>query len=453
MRHRVTIVHSHGLANGIESLNTTHVQAVPGSAREDRFTFPSKEYSHIRSFRIQIIKPYKHTQQTAPFAYDYQIGLHVYIVPRAVPEADERQNFYNQVNGLLHDLFGVNVTEKDWILSLNSLYYFSSEYLTPQGELAQKLPQKWDTLEYTFADGKLVLKSFQAVLDDLEVDAGLGDYTEVGIFGVEALTTRDDLVLSGARVIFNDEDSQNAPDGEKDPENDEQRFVHRTMFHVKPRHRQGSHVPIEYRPNGLHPIMRVSQQPEMPLDDDIRRCRLYIYYVFENSVFFDRYQAPDLLTTLVAYGTTDLELPEYSAPGWGTEALLELDRDAQYPLDLTLHSRYQLPSLESPYTNVTVTKPLLFYGCEIGSDAFLLKNSPFDNKAIHGGSFEKFFTEDTVFYQVLTPGTVSVTIPNAHGDGDKVKMVTLLVLIVGVMLILSLVFRRTSAVSATKKNQ
>lgn len=442
MRFRTTFIHSHGKENGIKTLNSTHIEVVQGSTREDRLTFDAPTYSHIKAVRIQVIKPFKRTLQTSPFAYDYQIGLHIYIVPEAVPEVDERHNFYTQVNTLLHDLFGLELEEKDWILSLNSLYFHTGDYLEPRGEFADKLPKIWDVLDYSISEGKAVLKSLQAVLTELEVDAGdLGYYKEVGIFGVEELTTRDDLVLSGARVVFNDEETS----GEED------KFVHRTLFHVKPRHRQLKNVPIEYKPNGLHPVISLMESPKRPEDDDLRRCKLYYYLALKKDVFFDRYQIPDSLTPIIMYGTNDLELPAYLVAGWGNEILMEVSSNAEYPIDLTLHSRYELPRNDSTYTDVEINKPLLFYGCETGSDSFLLKNSPFNNKATIGGSYEKFFTEDTVFYRVLEPEAVTITIPNAHGNANWVNLVTFLSVLLGVFLIVSRVVRRQ--VDTTKKNQ
>lgn len=448
MRQRVTFIHSRGKENGIESLNATHVAVVPESSREDKYTFDAARFTHIRSIRVQVIKPFERTLRTAPFAYDYQIGLHIYIIPEAVPEADERVNFYNQVEEVLGELFGVTLSEKDWILSLNSLYFHTSDYLQPRGSLAEQIPGKWDAIDYSVNDGTAVLKTFQADLNLLEVDAGNdGLYKEVGIFGVEELTTRDDLVLSGARVIFNDE---------VDPELEESGFVHRTMFHVKPRHRQASLVDVAYTENGLHPKITFENAPKRPEDDDIRLCRLYCYVSLEKSTFLDPYQTPDALVPIVAYGSRDLELPEYAIAGWGNEALMEVDEDAEFPLELTLHSRYQLPSNRSVYTNVKFDKPLLFYGCEVGLDAFLLKNSPFDNKAQFGGSYEKFFTENTVFYRVSEPGVVAYDMPNANGSGAYVSLVTLLAILVGLSFIVPKLWRTTKTnktAAETKKNE
>lgn len=446
MRHRTTFIHSRGKDNGIESLNSTYVEVVPGSTREDRLTYDAPSFSHISSLRIQVIKPFQRTPQTAPFTYDYQIGLHIYIVPKAVPEVNERQNFYAQVNSLLKETFDIELEEKDWILSLNSLYYHTDEYLKPHGNFAGKLPAEWDALDYSISEGTAVAKSFQALLNDLQVDAGTsGEYKEVGVFGIELFTTRDDLVLSGARVVFNDDDG--------DTLEDESKFVHRTLFHVKPRHRQISSVPVEYVPNGLHPIISLKESPERPEDDDLRLCKLYYYAALNKNVFFDRYQTPEALTTLTVFGTTDLELPEYLVSGWGNEILMEVDPDAQFPIDLTLHTRYQLPKNDSGYTDVIIEKPLLFYGCETGSDSFLLKNSPFDNKAVIGGGYEKFFTDDTVFYRALEPGAITITVPTAHGSANWVNLVTMLSVLLGIFIIVSKVFGVRRNVDTIKKNQ
>lgn len=444
MRHRVTYIHSRGKENGIESLNSTHVAVVPGSSREDKLTFDTPRSSHIRSIRVQVIKPFEHSLRTTPFAYDYQIGLHIYIVPEPVPGPNERDIFYEQVNEVLQGLFGISLQERDWILSLNSLYFHTSKFLEPQGFLSERLPANWDAIDYSVNDETAVLKSLQADLDSLEIDAtDSPEYKEVGIFGVEELTTRDDLVLSGVRVVFNDE---------IEADQEESGFVHRTLFHIKPRHRQASPVTMHYKANGLHPVISVANPPQRPEDDDIQMCRLYYYLSLEKSTFVDPYQVPDLLVPIVEYGTRDLELPEYAVEGWGNEFLMQVDDDAEYPIDLTLHSRYQLPSNSSAYTNVLFDKPLLFYGCEVGSDAFLLKNSPFDNKAQFGGSYEKFFTENTVFYRVLEPGLVQLQVPNARGDASFVNLATLVAVLLGVLFIVPKLWN-TKKVSASKKNE
>lgn len=448
MRHRITYIHSGSTA--VESLNSTYVQARPGASREDRITLDAPKYSHIRSLRVQVIRPFNHTSQTAPFAYDYPVGLHIYVVPEPVREDNERENFYKQVQQVVKELLGITVDENSFILSLNSLYFHTLEVLAPRGDLAAHLPGAWDALDYVVLEQKAVIKSLQAVLDDLSVEAGeTSDYTEIGIFTVDELTTRDDLVLSGARVVFNDPDTGALDSANSEAEQDS---VQRTYFHVKPRHRQTDYVPVTGKPNGLHPVVTVEKAPKLPVDDDLRNCKLYYYLLLEKSVFFDQYQKPDVLKILAGYGTTDLELPEYSVQGWGNEYLLEVDDKAQFPLELTLHSRYQLPNNKSDHTNVTINKPLLFYGCEVGSDSFLLKNSPFDNKATVGGAFEKFFTEDTVFYQALASDTFNVSIPNAHGDASWVNLVTLLTVLLGVFLIVPKIRKRTP-VDVQKKTQ
>lgn len=444
MRHRITFVHSlEGTEKSISTLNSTYLELVEHSnpAREDRFTYLIDKYSHIKTLRVQINKAQKPKNTTNAFSYNYQYGLHIYAVPQDVPGENERETFFEQISELLQDLFGIQPKDDAWITSLNSLYYHTSDLLEPKkAAFEREINSKWTAFEYYYDQGAVTLKTFDPELERLAINAEESqDYTEVGVFGVDQHTTRDDIILHGVRVVLNDVEAD-----------DSEGFVHRTMFHVKPRHRILEPVDIDLKPNGLHPVVTIALAPTFPKDDDISRCKLFYYMTLGKSVFVDPYQIPALAISLVNYGTKNLELPEYSVSGWGNEILMEIADDASFPLDLTLHSRYQLPNKLSG-TEVTIDRPILFYGCEAGSDDFLLNNSPFDNKKAVGGNYEKFFTDDTIFYHALERGALNVTIPNALGDSDLVNFLTFLALFAGVAIVLSKLFRRP--VSNKKKSE
>lgn len=442
MRHRVTYIHPSEGEGAIETLNSTYVNLKPlKPAREDRFTYDIDEFSHIKTLRVQITKTYEPTDLTSAFSYNYQYGLHIYVVPKGVNEANERENFDKQLLAILLESFGKAPGEAEWIPSLNSLYFHTSEILETKKEAFQgKVNNDWSALDFYYNEGTVTIKTLEPTLNNLIVDGEAAkEYTEVGVFGLDQHTTRDDIILTGLRVVFNDEEVE-----------ENEGFVHKTMFHIKPRHRRIESVPIDHIKNGLHPVVTIKEAPEYPSDDDITDCKLFLYWTLEKSVFLDPYQLPELINLLLNYGTKNLELPEYSVPTWGNEILMEIENDASFPLDLTLHSRYQLPDA-APKTNVSISKPVLFYGCEAGVDEFLLANSPFDNRRPVGGTFEKFFTDDTIFYHALDREPIVVSIPNAQGSCDAVNILTFMAVLFGVGMVLKKIF--TPTVDRKKKNE
>lgn len=437
MRHRVSFVQSNDVENAIRTLNSSYVElAAETAAREDRHTYPVPEMSHVASVAVHVAK--EHAEQPhLVFGYDYQRGLHIYVTPRPVADPNERATFYNQLDAHLAALLGVSVPQDAWVLSLNSFYYHTLEILEPVSGAVPDWDSTWAVFDYYYADGSVVAKRYAPETAKTTVDASSAGYTEIGVFGVDSHSTRDDVVLTGVRVVLNDADADPA-DG----------FVHRTLFHVKPRHRHVAHVPTTVRPNGLHPVLAIEQAPREPADDDVAECTQFIYLTLDKLVFLDPYQLPDNVAVVAQYGTRDLELPEYSTPGWGTEVLLEVDAGATYPLELTLHSRYQRPG-NGTHTQVAVDKPVVFYACDATVDAFLLSNSPFDNKKRIGGTFEKFFTNDTVFYHALDRGVLRVDIPHAAGSRSP-DWVTVLALLAGVGYILWQMLRRRQSESKKK---
>lgn len=433
MRHRVTFVHSPS-DNVVKTLNSSYVELENVlTAREDKISFDKDRYSHISSLRVQIVKPFETTELTKPFSYDYQPGLHVYVVPQAMAGSAEEDMFPKQVSDVLDELFGILVNTDDMILSFNSFYYHTSEIPEVKPLFADKLGTNWDALDYFHSEDSAVIKSLEVALKRLVVSE-TSDYTEIGIFSLDEHSTADDIILTGIRAVFNDNDQE---------DKDEDAFVHKTMFHVKPRHRTLSLIDPKLKPNGLHPIFELDS-PSEPTDEDVRNCKLYCYLTLENAVFLDRYQIPEQMQILANYGPNNLELPSYAIDEWGNEVLMEVD-NPNFPVELTLHSRYQLPNSSRLHTSVLIDKPYLFYGCEAGSDAFLLTNSPFDNKNKIGGTYEKFFTDDTVFFQAGYRGSVAVEIPNATGTSLQTNIVTLGAVLLGLFIIGSKLWRRTEA--------
>lgn len=428
MRHRVTFIHSLLPEDEVaESINATYVGLKDGFevSREDRFTFPSPDYENVKSIKILVNKGYNGSSTTLPFAYTSQLGLHFYVKPVVIRDVDEREEFYNNSAKLVEDYFGVKPTSQQWVPSLNLLYFHVQQPLNLSfGKVDSSLSalsNDWTALDYLALDGTSSLKLFYPEAHERFVDvSNTEDFTEVGIFAIEDHSLRDDLILSGARVVLND-------DAELD-------LVQRTLFHVKPRHRSTDPMEISLKKNGLHPTLSFGSAPQHPVDEDINRCVLYSYYTLEKSVFLDPYQIPSGFNILANYGPKDLELPEYAIPQWGNEILVEHNSTETFPFELTLHSRYQNPGSDS-HKAALIDRPLVFYACEGQLDAYLLSNSPFDNKKSPGGSFEKFFTDDTIFYHALNPSQFKFSIPTATSTLENVNLMTIISLFIGVLFI------------------
>lgn len=448
MRHRVTFIHSLPPDEKIaSSLNETYVRLKDGPevAREDRYTFPAPEYKNVKSLRIHVNKGYEDSHVTSPFSYQYQVGLHFYVKPVVISSLAEREEFYSNSGRLIKDYFGVEPESQTWIPSLSALYFHVQEPLEMSfknvADELSALDNDWSCLDYHSSDGTSALKLFYPVSQRRFVDvSNTSEFTEVGIFAIDKQSSRDDLVLSGARIVMND--------------NEDLDLVQRTLFHVKPRHRSIDPMELSYKPNGLHPVITFGDAPEYPVDEDIKNCILYSYYTLEKSIFLDPYQVPSGFNILANYGTKDLELPEYAIKQWGNEILVEHKDLGVFPFDLTLHSRYQLPS-NAISKRTVLDKPVVFYACEGMVVPYLLNNSPFDNKRAPGGSFEKFFTDDTIFYHALKHGYFDVDIPNAALNTTTAKLLTLFALLFGVTIIFYKLFRRTilQRTTGTKKNE
>ncbi|KAM9940128.1 hypothetical protein OXX80_000395 [Metschnikowia pulcherrima] len=446
MRHRITYVHSNEPKSPVKKVNSTYVELEPGLtyAREDKYTLDAEALSHVSAVRIHICRgagtgP---LALTSPFSYSYQTGVHVYAVPIGRAGPDDESLFYEQLNSVLSSVLGIQVPAQEWILSLNSFYFHTSVAIEPKFSEIPSFPRAWSGLDYYYSDSKLTVSALETDSQDLSVYRKQDEYTEVGIFKISDKSSRDDLILSGARVIFDNTSSDSGAGS--GPDSADEKVVHKTMFHVKPRHRHvGEFAEISLRPNGLHPVVTIDKIPSVPADDDVLDCKLFSYFTMEKSVFLDPFQVPDLLNIVANYGVTNLELPEYSVPQWGNEVLMEVNKEG--PIELTLHSRYQLPNSTKTHTSVSVDHPVLFYACDASNDAYLLKNSPFDNKKDIGGSFEKFFTDDTIFYHVSNRGTSDISIPNASGNANHVNLVTFGALLLGLYMVLSKAYEKFAA--------
>lgn len=447
MRHRVSLVHSNSIEYPISEVDSDHVFLDEVNfAREDKYTITREPLSHIKALRVHVTRdPAVAAPQNPgnPFAYEYQYGVHIYVVPQGVSGDNEQQVFFQQINEFIGAFMPVELQPERMVLSLNSFYFHSAA--VPQIDLSGlgAESQDWSAMDLFLSKDQLTLKTFEPETKGFSFDAKTTtDYTEIGVFHVLDQSTRDDLILSGLRVIYNDEGSDGS--------------VLKTMFHVKPRHRRlQDTADITLSSNGMHPILSIDNIPDKPSDEDIMSCTTYAHITLDKSVFVDTFQVPDDLSILANYGTRDIELPEYALKQWGNELMVELDEPILSSVSLTLHSRYQLPNQNKSHTAVQIAHPVLFHACDVISDSYLLKSSPFDNKRYIGGSFEKYFTEETVFYHFLDRAPSSIEIPNATGNGASVNLLTLAALLLGTTMVLLAVWRKLKAnpVSQEKKVQ
>ena len=250
-------------------------------------------------------------------------------------------------------------------------------------------------------------------------------------------------MLSGLRVILNGDDDKN------------EEYLQKTLFHVKRRQRQSRGTySSQVKENGMHPFLKTDIHSDIPNDEDLIQCKLYYYLDLNKSFFVDKYQLPKEFTSYVNFGNTDLELPEYKINEWGSEILMEIENNQQ--ISLPLHSRYQLPNNESSIRVTGINDPLIFYGCDV-KDSYLLESSPFDNRLDIGGNYERFFTDNTVFYHLLShENQLQINIPRGNELIKKINFVTNLVFIAGVVLIfykiVQGIFKRNPS-AGTRKNE
>lgn len=448
MKRRVTFIHSKNAGLEVKDLLRTRLEfekPVVGSL-EEKFTSEGVKTPLIKTIRVQINR--EHVENTAPslersvFAYSYQIGLHIYVEPQLETGAT-LDDFFAEVNMQLKQL-GIETLKEKWIQSLNSFYFHSLDIPHVILPVGTSLADSFTALDYYSSSESIVTKLYKSEIplkfyDVSEID----DTCEIGVFTIEDHSTREDLILSGVRVHLNDKNV------------DERQMVQRTVFHTKPRHRfiesskdigglnnSLSTAEVNILPNGLHPILSIESIPAPPADRDVDLCELFSYLTLQKSVFVDRYQVPDNVKVLAHYGTKDLELPEYSVDQWGTEVLMHLDSREISLMNLTLHSRYQLPQREQDTVSALIDSAILFYACDAITDAGVLTDSAFDNRRPIGGSFERFFTEDSIFYHLSKRESLEVQIPTLKDNSEVINLSTMVALVFGILMVLSSVVVR-----------
>ncbi|KAL7666709.1 Protein PBN1 [[Candida] zeylanoides] len=435
-RHRVTVFNPRDSNDNIIEYvghDLLRLSPLEGFAREDKYSWAQSHLpSAVSSLRIQWAPVRK--AASSPLWVEYYTqppGLQVYATPQ---EGVDVAQFYAQLNQLASEWAGINVTTADWVANSNVVTWISPNFSSASillSRLSSLLPpedaRQFDALAAANVDvylthDKSTLKAFtDNWVSPNSAFAPTSPQTrhEIGIFILDReITTADDLMLSGVRYVID----PTAPDNDK---------LHQTMFHVKPRHRvHGKYTVGLVQPQGLHPTLQFRGQgpSTLPHDADVSDCKLYYYHAVSKSFFIDKFQLPKHFSTVLMYGDSDLEAPEYRCRGWGVEAMFEVDGSRDF--DLTLHSRYQAPVTDASTTRVDrhMGSPMLFYACS-ATEANLLATSPFDTPATGP---QGFFTNDTVFYHLQSSSPVlTASIPRARGNPALVESLTLAVVALG----------------------
>ncbi|KAK6458248.1 PIG-X [Scheffersomyces xylosifermentans] len=425
---------------------------------ENKFTIPVSvsdpfgKYKRIESLRIQTTDD--SFKEDTIFNYRFSSGVNIYVVPKTVESNEDREEFYQEVEQLVSELLPIEVKKDNWIKVLNSLHFH--DYLPRElnvdilrlGGSEELFKSKNYDLFYEAGTG-VILKQLGLAWPEINIGLNETIHKEIGLFLTDEISSPEDIVLSGVRVIIS---------VEQDEEN-----IFKTFFHVKPRHRYSQQeINSHIVDNGLHPILRTTfHGVGLPQDIDVKECNLYYYLSLNKSLIFDIYQSvPQGAELVLNYGSKDLELPEYKIDEWGNEILFEFSNaSAPHHIDFTLHSRYQLPNNESEVTEVLNSLPRLFYGCNVKDD-YLLDKSPFDTKLKYGGNYEPYFTNDTVFYHLNhdDQSKVLVHVPNGTSSFDRVNTISTIAVLFGTFIVLVQILRavlktKAKAVDVNKKTQ
>lgn len=217
MRQRLTIFNpgsSHD--NVIQNLNSTNFKLTAPSSEqpfsiENRFTIPiATPLQYIRQLRIQSKKLYADVNPLFPF--DFTTGLNIYVLPRNTVNDDDDDVFFQELSNVLKEVINSDINATEWTTAVNSLYYYSSQpaQLQPQSSWIKYYDvQDYDStfdLVYNADESskQIVLRQLVTEVVDISYDLKLGEYKEIGLFlnDVKVSQTKDDLVLSGLRIIL-----------------------------------------------------------------------------------------------------------------------------------------------------------------------------------------------------------------------------------------------------------
>lgn len=428
IRHRITILnHESNHDSIISSFNSTGVLELNRDSnytREDKFTIPFEgKFKYIRQLRISI-----GSIDSDIFHYDSN-GLTIYVVPNTT----DKDLFFNEVNNFVSKMFDIRMSKSNWILSKNTLLFQTKSFSKDKLNMVLSGLSKYqhidtEVVDFYYENNKLIF-SFINKEKDYPIEKNEKIYQETGIFLVDENSTNDDIILSGVRVLF-----------------DEEEPMKQTLFHIKPKFRNlaSSSQVID---NGLHPKLKtIINRSSIPKDSDIKECKLYYYMALNKNLFVDRYNLGEGFKYIFNFGNKDLELPEYKIKEWGNELLLEyedweekLGTEEELELLLNLHSRYQVPGMGSAEEDkkiVSINQPVVFFGCDEASEKPTVVFNPFSNQYAIGNKHLQYFTNDTIFYASFNTTELEVGIPIPNKKFELVNLITSLTILIGIFIIL-----------------
>ncbi|CCE85776.1 Piso0_005406 [Millerozyma farinosa CBS 7064] len=411
---------------------------------EDKIVQKSTPFRFIDKIRVQW---FSFDNQDFLFS-KYSRGLNVFCKPNLHAAGFSKNEFFKEVRGFLTNY--IDIPEDAWIVSKDALFYYDSSLFPDR--LIQSISslighettidlERPFNLDYVYENDQCTVKLNGHTTSQLTYERQSGKRREVGLFLREpGISVRDDIVLAGVRAVFEDKADSEAQDNNKNSD-----FLQKTLFHVKSRQRKlARRYESKIQPNGLHPFIelefdkdnKIAQEKKLAFDDDVLQCKLFCYLNLPRSAFIDKYQLPKYLEPLVTFGNNDLELPEYKIDSWGSEFLFEVKMPELSNFQIPLHSRYQLRNETSGLSFKQLPEPIIFYGCDVRQPEFLNK-SPFDNRIDVGGNYERFFTNDTVFYHFESnQELLQFTIPTAKDSFHTNQMLTFICIGCGTVYIL-----------------
>lgn len=435
---------------------------------EDKIVQKSTPFRFIDKIRVQWF-----SFDNKDFLFNkYSRGLSVYCKPNLLAAGFSKKEFFKEVREFLSSY--IDIPEDSWIVSKDALFYYNSS-LFPD-KLIQSISslighettidlERPFNLDYVYENDQRTIKLSGHTASQLIYESQLGKRREVGLFLKEpGISVRDDIVLAGIRAVFQDKTDPEAQDNGKDSD-----FLQKTLFHVKSRQRKlDRRYNSKIQLNGLHPSIglefdkdqKMEHDKKLTFDEDVLQCKLFCYLNLPRSAFIDKYQLPTYLELLVTFGNNDLELPEYKIDTWGSEFLFEVKMPELSNFQVPLHSRYQLRNETSGVSFKLLPEPIVFYGCDV-RQAELLNKSPFDNKIEIGGNYERFFTNDTVFYHFdSNQELLQLTIPTIKDSFQSSQILTFICIGCGTIYILyKLLLAKFASVpggarvAASKKNE
>ncbi|CAX41076.1 component of glycosylphosphatidylinositol-mannosyltransferase, putative [Candida dubliniensis CD36] len=497
MRQRTTIYNPYSSHDGIIiNLNRTNFQlsSIPNypfiienkyTIKQSQESYENKLYSTIKQLRIQT--KFINKSGSPIFSFNYQSGLNIYVVPYFNVD---KLKFWKQVEQLIEKLLNIKIDQKNWIQNGNSFYYYDiqpielkeinfnlNSYSNSNSNLNLNSNSNYD---YIYDEDKIIIRELLTDIEKIEFNLdNSGIYKEIGLFLIDKkiTTTNDDLNLSGLRVIFdgsNNTEGNDNNDNNKEEQEVVQESIHKTMFHIKPRHRilSSSESNSKIISQGLHHILNTKINISLPIDDDIdniKECKFYYYLNLNKSLIFDQFQDIPIGSKLIINnGNKNLELPEYKINQWGNELLFEFNNSILYndnlEINLTIHSRYQLPkngnNNDYQFSKIFNSLPKLFIGCNINKESNLLDKSPFDTKRDIkiGDNYEIYFTENTVFYHLQqdintnTNKLLEINIPHGKTTFDRINNITTFGLLIGILMILYGILTKIFTIKKLKRD-